>query len=203
MSVHNFQKAVDEMDAANAADPSKTKTENGLEPASLVYARRMTRTLNELYPSASEPLKLAARAQHIERWKVPRDIYPSGRAGYHKWRNDLKQRHAQSAAEILARCGYDDETIARVRDLVAKVNLDTDVEVQALEDVACIVFFQYEAAEFATKHAPEKVARIAAKTWHKMSRHGQAALARLDLPQPIQTLIQTLTDDGKNQPTGT
>ena len=29
-------------------------------------------------PDAPEPLKIAARAQHIERWTVPRTSYPEG-----------------------------------------------------------------------------------------------------------------------------
>jgi len=146
MTKQKFENALDAMDALNANDPNPIQIDGHDQPAALYYARQMTKTLENLYPGASNALKLAARAQHIERWKVPRDNYPKGRAGYHRWRNDLKERHAKSASQILRNCGFDEELTTRVAGLIAKKNLKTDPETKALEDVACIVFFKYYAA---------------------------------------------------------
>ena len=56
------------IDEANAADPN---LENG-HPAELLYGQRMTAEQEQLYPDASEPLRIACRGQHVERWKLPR-----------------------------------------------------------------------------------------------------------------------------------
>ena len=56
-------------------------------------------------PKASEPLRLAARCQHLCRWMIPRDSYPMTRAGYLKWREDLKHFHAEKAGAILRELG--------------------------------------------------------------------------------------------------
>jgi hypothetical protein len=106
-----FRTAIEKFDAANAQDPTLI----GDAPAELVYARRMTDWLHRLYPDASEALQLAARAQHIRRWMIPRSQYPMTRAGYHQWRTTLYSFHADEAAKILREVGYDDATINRVR----------------------------------------------------------------------------------------
>jgi hypothetical protein len=50
------------IDAANAADPQRIAVEGRMEPAALIYGRRMSATLARLSPSASEHLRIAARA---------------------------------------------------------------------------------------------------------------------------------------------
>jgi hypothetical protein len=67
------------IDAANAADPNRDPDGR---PAALVYGERMSAELGRLAPDASGPLRIAARGQHVERWTLPRDAYPDGRAGY-------------------------------------------------------------------------------------------------------------------------
>ena len=92
----------------------------GMRPKELVYADRMTAMLARIDPDASEALRLAARCQHIERWKIPRGEYPMTRAGYEQWRTRLRDFHADRAAEILRATGYDEATIGRVRALIRK-----------------------------------------------------------------------------------
>src|SRR5262249_1392566 len=70
------------IDAANARDPNKIAVGGQLQPAELVYGRRMSATLARMAPHASEHLRIAARGQHIERWTSPRASYPAGRVGY-------------------------------------------------------------------------------------------------------------------------
>jgi hypothetical protein len=68
------------IDDANACDPNRIEVDGPLEPAELVYGRRMSETLARMAPNASEHLRIAARGQHIERWTSPRTSYPAGRA---------------------------------------------------------------------------------------------------------------------------
>src|SRR5947209_12053907 len=94
-----YDSVIAAIDAANAADPNSIDIEEKPQPAKLVYGRRMIATLARMAPAASEPLRIAARGQHIERWRSPRKSYPDGRAGYLKWRKDLKDVHAQRLGE--------------------------------------------------------------------------------------------------------
>ena len=111
------------------------------------------------------------------------------RAGYHRWRTELGAFHARRAAEILREAGYDETTVARVQALVRKEGLKTDPETQTLEDVACLVFLEDEAAEFAARHEEGKVVRILARTWGKMSPRGRAAVLGLELHGRVRELI--------------
>jgi hypothetical protein len=191
-----FDAAVSAFDAANAGDPHKIAVDGELRPAELVYAERMSATLTRLYAGASEALQLAARAQHLQRWRIPRTGYPEGRAGYLRWRNDLKRKHAEWATELLGACGYPSETIARVGQLIRKENLAADPEAQALEDVACIVFLEHYLAQFAEKHDDQKLAGILSKTWAKMSPLARREALKLTLPERAVRLIRSLPAGG-------
>ncbi|MGQ7790846.1 DUF4202 domain-containing protein [Faunimonas sp. B44] len=167
------------IDASNAADPNTIVVDGALCPAELAYGRRMAERLAAFRPDASELLRIAARAQHLERWRLPRSAYPMDRAGYLRWRNEQKRRHAARVAELMRSAGYADEDCARVQDLVEKRNLKRDADAQALEDVACLVFVEHYMAGFAAGRDPDHVAGIVAKTWRKMSAEGRAAAAGL------------------------
>ena len=72
-----------DFDEANRQDPTLEQDEHGNQvPKELLYAQRMSDTLASFMPGASETLQLAARSQHIQRWKKPRDAYPMTRPGY-------------------------------------------------------------------------------------------------------------------------
>lgn len=183
--------AIAGIDAANSAAPNRIPLGDGTEiPAELAYGQRMSAMLARVYPDASEALRLAVRAQHIRRWEVPRSSYPMDRGGYLRWRKELGRKHAEWAGEILARCGYGEEEIARVGSLLRKENLRRDPETQALEDIAALVFLAHYAEDFAAKHPPEKVVSILAKTLAKMSEHGKAAAATLDLSPAVHHALE-------------
>jgi hypothetical protein len=185
-----FRAAIERFDAANARDPNMTISDGTPQPKELIYARRMTDWLNRLEPSASEPVQLAARCQHLMRWSIPRSAYPMDRSGYLKWRTTLYDFHADRAAEILREVGYDDATIARVRSLVRKERIKADPQMQLLEDVICLVFLENYFAEFAADHDEEKLIRILRRTWAKMSPRGHAAALALELPVRERKLIE-------------
>ena len=181
-----LQCALQAIDAANARDP----TDEAGEPVGLVYGRRMSEALAAFAPDASDPLRIAVRGQHVERWLSPRRAFPEGKAGYFAWRNAAKKRHAERLGQIMAGCGYDEAVIARVGALVRKEQLRSDGEAQTLEDVACLVFLRYYAANFAAKHDREKVVDILLKTQRKMSPRGRAAGLDFGFPAPIFALYQ-------------
>ena len=175
-----LEEAFRRFDEANAEDPNREVVDGEALPKELVYAQRMTRRLDAFAPGAPETVKLAARAQHIRRWEVPRDEYAEGRAGYLKWRTDLYKRHGDIAAQIMQEVGYDERTIERVQTLLRKRGLKTDPEVQLLEDVICLVFLEHYFHDFAQKHPEEKLIPIVRKTWSKMTSKGHQAALALD-----------------------
>jgi len=177
------------IDAANREDPVTVEVDGVAEPGELVYGRRMSAWLERLEPAASEPLRIAVRAQHIQRWKIPRASYPDGRAGYKRWRSELGRMHAELAARIAGDAGYDPAACTRVHDLVQKRRLHSDVEAQTLEDCACLVFLEHHFAGFSPKHDRAKVVDIVRKTWAKMSERGRAAALTLPLGDAERGLV--------------
>jgi hypothetical protein len=178
------------IDAANARDPNLVAIGGRDEPAELLYGRRMSETLARLAPEASLHLRIAARGQHIERWTSPRKSYPEGRAGYLKWRRDLKDFHASRVAEIMAGAGFDADDIARVGALVRKERLKLDPEAQMLEDVVCVVFLEHYIDGFMAKTDKAKLPDILAKTWAKMSPLGHEHALKLALAPEIPRLLE-------------
>lgn len=191
-----FAKTIAAIDAANAEDPTAIDDAGERRPAELVYGERMSETLAAFDDQASEVLQLAARAQHVQRWVVPREQYPMDRTGYLRWRTDLKRRHAKLAARLMQESGYPEADVARVGSLIRKERLKQDPESQALEDVACIVFLKHYIDEFAVKHDDAKLISILRKTWTKMSPRGHAAALALDLSPRVASLVgQALQTD--------
>ncbi|WP_170357207.1 DUF4202 domain-containing protein [Ruegeria arenilitoris] len=176
------QKVLDAIDTANSADPTQ---EDG-RPAALLYGERMSAELDRLFPDASEPLQIAARGQHVERWKLARSEYPEGRAGYLAWRKAQAEHHAQVVAELMSEAGYDQAEIDAARRMLRKQGIKRDDDVQALEDVICFVFLKWYFAPFATKHSDEKIQRIVEKTARKMSAEARRrVLDEFDLPEDL------------------
>jgi hypothetical protein len=192
-----FDGVIAAIDAANGRDPKTADIDGRAVPAELLYGQRMSAALAMLAPDASELLRIAVRGQHIERWTSPRASYPAGRAGYLRWRSDLKDYHARRLGEIMAAAGYGPEDAARVSALVRKERLRTDPEAQTLEDAACIVFLAHYLEEFLgkTDAGDAKLARILAQTWNKMSAQGHAHAGRLDLPAHVLTLLKRGLDE--------
>jgi hypothetical protein len=160
------------IDAQNAQDPNIEIYQSQSHPKELLYSKRMYDKLMAFEPNASEAIQIAAKAQHICRWKMPRELYPMDRVGYLKWREDLKKFHAKTTATILEKVGYDEEFIARVSFLIEKKLLKKDAGTQLLEDVICLVFLEFYLEPFVEKHSTEKMKNIILKTWNKMSDKG-------------------------------
>lgn len=185
MTGEMFAEVIARIDEANAADPERETDSTGEHPAALLYGQRMSAELVRFRPDASELLRIAVRGQHIERWKKPRASYPEGREGYLTWRRDLGRYHADRVAGIMREAGYPEADAERVARIIRKEGIKRDPEVQALEDVACLVFMRWYFAGFAPGHDPEKVFHIVARTARKMSPDGRAEAAKLPLPKEL------------------
>ena len=172
--------AIRRFDEANARDPN-LEIEGGVShPRELIYAKRLTAWVLKLCPEASEELRLAARCQHLCRWMIPRSSYEMTRAGYLKWRNELKQFHAQKSGEILCAAGYAGDFVARMQALNLKKNHPSDPDSRVLEDALCLVFLQHQFAELAAKTTDAKMINALQKSWKKMTPPARELALKLD-----------------------
>lgn len=182
------------IDQANLADPNQEQVAGEALPKEYAYSLHMTRWLLALEPAASARMQIACRAQHIERWTMPRSDYGEGRKNYYQWRQACGRMHGRRAAEIMAQCGYPQEECERVETILTKRELRQDEDTQLLEDVACMVFLERYFAQFYDEkpdYEREKWLHIVRRTWGKMTPRGhQAALALAGgLPAHLQALL--------------
>jgi hypothetical protein len=190
MKPTRFETAIALIDKANSEDTNTYEVAGLQYPKELLYSQRMTRKLLQFKPDASKALQIAARAQHICRWKIPRDAYPMDRVGYLKWRETLKKMHADLTSDILKKVGYDAQFDDRIRKIILKKLIKKNEESQALEDTICLVFLDYYFDEFAEKHPDEKVIDILQKTWVKMSDEGQQEALKLNFSDASLALVK-------------
>ncbi len=174
-----FEAAIRRFDEENCRDPNKAIFNGAEHPREWVYAQWLTSWVLKLRPMASEELRLAARCQHLCRWMIARESYPMTRAGYLKWREDLKRYHAKRAGEILHEIGYPEETIHRVQELNLKKNFPNDAEGRVLEDALCLIFLEHQLAPLADKTAEDKVITALQKSWKKMTPAGRDEALKL------------------------
>jgi hypothetical protein len=133
---------------------------------------------------------LAARCQHLCRWLIPRDSFPQTRAGYLKWREELKKFHAAKAEEVLRSAGYSAEVIAGVRSLNLKENFPADPQSRVLEDALCLVFLERQFSALADKKPEEKMIGILRKTWTKMTPAARELAMALAYPAREKALLE-------------
>ncbi len=195
MENNRFQKVMSLIDEANRQDPN-TETADGREwPKELLYSERMSDMLERFAPDADPLARIAIRAQHIERWKLPRSDFPMDRKGYHQWRTRLYGFHAERVGALMEQAGYDAESIERVKRAVSKKSLRDNPDTQLVEDIAALVFIEHYMQDFADKHPEYDEAKwidIIRRTWRKMSPRAQefALAGNIRLPEPLVPLIQ-------------
>lgn len=188
-----FNHTIAAFDAINAQDPNSQTIDGEKYPKELLYAQRLSEMLERYAPEASEALKLATRAQHIQRWISPRSDYPMTKPGYMQWRSNLKVHHAELAAKVMRENGYDDDTIQQVSSLLKKENLKSNAGTQTLEDVIVLAFLEHDLEAFVEKYkdySDEKFITILRKSYLKMSEKGrQAALNIITIPEHLLPVV--------------
>jgi hypothetical protein len=185
-----FDRAIELIDAANADDPNTLVVDGVARPKEQAHAELMTEWVRRLDPDASELQLLAARAHHLRRWSIPRTDYPDGRAGYLRWRTQLKKQHAEEVGEILRSVGYDDDEIEAVQRIVRKQGLEDDPMVQTHEDALCIVFLATQLDETVAKMTDDKAIEVLQKTARKMSPGAIEIAGSLDYSPPGAALLE-------------
>jgi hypothetical protein len=180
-STERFTQLIERIDRLNGEDPNHEIAGGASHPRELLYARRLTAWVLRLDPDASEPLRIAARGQHVRRWTISRRTYEMNRRGYLRWREALKAFHAETVATLMGEAGYPDETIRRVRTIMGKRQLAQDPDSQTLEDALCLVFLETQFSDLRRKTAAEKMTEILRKTWGKMSATARTEALALPL----------------------
>ncbi len=190
----SYETALSLIDTANSVDPNMVPVDGKDWPKELLYSERMSDMLQRYKPDADDTMKLAIRAQHIERWKTPRSDYPMDRIGYLKWRKDLYKIQANTAAALLQQAGYNSAEVERARNAIAKKNIKGNPDTQLLEDVTDLCFMEYYLLDFVGKHpdySEEKWIEIIQKTWGKMSgnAHNFVLARKVKLPESLTVVI--------------
>lgn len=190
-----FEHTLAAIDALHAQDPRPTTLADGTsQPQELIYAQRMSRWLEQLQDAPNELLSIAVRAQHLQRWQLPRSDYPEGRIGYLTWRRDQSAQAGDTTAALMEEAGYSQEEAKRVASIIRKQGLGRDSDVQALEDCACLVFLENYFADFSRKVEHDHMVRIVQKTWGKMSPQAHALALTLPMNDACTTLVKEALD---------
>jgi len=185
-----LQRAIQRFDEENSRDPNAEMAGGVPRPRELVYAERLTGWVLKLCPEPPEELRLAARCQHICRWMIAREKYERTRAGYLRWRNELKKFHAEKTGQILREVGYDQAMVERVQALNLKSGFPGDPLSRVLEDALCLVFLQFQLSELAARSTDEQMINALRKSWNKMTEAGRAEALKLDYGPHERKLIE-------------
>lgn len=186
-----FNQTLDAIDALHAEDPRTTTLADGtLIPQELAYAQRMSDWLDRVHDAPDDVLRLAVRAQHLQRWLVKREEYPEGRVGYLTWRRDQGVRAGTTTAQLMQDAGYSVEQANRAAAIIGKKGLGRDPDVQALEDCACLVFLENYFADFARKIEHDHMVSIVQKTWRKMSPRAHELALKLPMSDASAALVK-------------
>jgi len=120
------------------------------------------------------------------------------KSGYYQWRRNLRDFHAKTANTVLREVGYEKDIIDRVCSLVKKEGLQSDNEVQTLEDVVVLVFLENYLEEFIHSHGnfdETKIMDILSKSLRKMTTKGrQAILTMIKIPPSLLPVIKKVLD---------
>ena len=178
-------------DNYNKQDPRLVHWDQQDYPEEYFFALQLHRWVLKLSDSPGEWLLLASRCQHIGRWKIPRESYPAGKAGYLRWRTELAKFHASECAKLLQHAGYNETEIKQVQHILLKEDLKADESVQTMENALCLVFLEFQLEDFIRKHDEAKVIRIIQKSWNKMNETGRKAALSLNYSSTAKQIINT------------
>ncbi len=149
----------------------------------------MAAWVKRLTPAPSDALILAAWGHVLDRWTLPRDSHPKTTAGYHKWRKALDLISADATSKILREENIDEETVARVRDLILKKNFPADPDSQILEDADCLAFLELKFESYLDEWDETKTVRILRGTLEKMTPRAREMAAHIPLPEKARALL--------------
>jgi len=192
ITIELYTKAVSAINALHETDSNLDIVNGSEKPSELVYSQRMLETLAGFSSNADFALQLAVQCEHIERWKIARNLFPMDKPGYFQWRKAVMEFQLSRTVETLKTVGIDDADSAEVTDILSKKGKEKNDKAQIVEDVACIVFVQWYLEAFAAKHDFEKVVDIVRKTVKKMSNEGLNAVQAKPLSDYVHKVLAAL-----------
>ena len=185
-----FDKTLAALDALHAEDPRQINVADDTLPQELWHAGRMSAWLERLDPASDALTRIAVRAQHLQRWQVPRSDYPEGRVGYLTWRRDQGQRAAETTAQLMEEAGYSPEQAQQVARMIRKQGLGREAGTQAVEDCACLVFLENYFGDFSKQIDHDHLIRIVQMTWKKMSPRAHELALGLPMSDEARGLVE-------------
>lgn len=187
-----LSRVLEHLDRLNRQDPHTVLVGQTPQPWEYIYSQWLTDWVLRLNPQASEPLRIAARGQHVQRWTIPRERYERNRKGYLRWREQLKAFHAKTVAGIMQEAGYPEGTVERVRRVILKKDLN-DPDTQTIEDALCLVFLEHQFEDLRRKTPEATMREVVRKTWKKMSPRARELALKLTLSATTKKwLVETL-----------
>ncbi|KAA0010392.1 DUF4202 domain-containing protein [Billgrantia pellis] len=185
-----YQRVMSELDALHAEDPRRVEVEGESLPLELWHAGRMSAWLTRVVEAPDELTRIAVRAQHLQRWQVPRSEYPEGRVGYLTWRRDQGKRAGETTATLMEAAGYPAEQAEQAARMIRKQGLGRDAGAQAVEDCACLVFLVNYFADFSRQVERDHLVRIVQKTWGKMSPRARELALTLPMSDEARAVVE-------------
>ena len=179
-----------ELDALHAEDPRRVNSEGESQAHELWHAGRMSAWLERVVTDPDALVRIAVRAQHLQRWQLPRSDYPEGRVGYLTWRRDQGKRAGETAAKVMQAEGYSALEASEVARMIRKQGLGRDPGTQAVEDCACLVFLESYFADFSKQVERDHLVRIVQKTWGKMSPRARELALELPMSDEAKGVVE-------------
>jgi len=185
-----FTTTFDQLDALHAQDPRQIDVAGRSMPLELWHAEQMSAWLHKLSAEPDELLQIAVRAQHLQRWQLPRKDYPTGRTGYLSWRSEQGRRAAKTTGKIMREGGYSAEDAERTAKMIRKLGLGRDPGAQTVEDCACLVFLENYFADFSKQVERDQLIDIVRKTWRKMSTDAHELALQLPMSAEMRGIVE-------------
>jgi hypothetical protein len=148
--------------------------------------------LLRLDPKASVAAQLAALFHDIERLESEPDrrvehLSPE----YQAFKVVHAKKGAEMAARVLGEVGFDDETCARVAEIIAShERRGRDADVDALNDADALSFFSLKSAGYADYYGPAQTERKVAHTLHRLSHGARERLSLVRLRRDVAHWLQ-------------
>ncbi|HEX2061028.1 MAG TPA: DUF4202 family protein, partial [Thermoanaerobaculia bacterium] len=148
--------------------------------------------LLRLDSDASEELQFAALFHDIERLASESDARVEHLASdYQRFKDAHAHKGAEIAASVLAECGADAATCARVAALVASHERPSDdAEVALLNDADALSFFSLNSNGYADYFGPEQTKKKVAYTLNRLRPAARAKLDSVRLRPEIRTMLE-------------
>lgn len=148
-----------------------------------------------LAPDASAALQIAALFHDIERIASEPDARVEHLAGdYQSFKDAHAQKGAAMTLDVLSAAGVPEAVAARVAELVAVHERQSDdEEVALLNDADALSFFSLNSSGYADYFGAEQTAKKVAYTWSRMRDGARAKLQSVHLREDVDAMLRDVS----------